>query len=419
MYQIYILAVYLLLPLALLRLYVLGFRQPGYRLRWRERLGRYAFPGSYRDTIWIHAVSLGEVHAARPIVAYLNRKYPRDKLLITTVTPSGARAVEHLYADTAIHHYLPYDLPGPVRRFLKHFKPRICLIMETEIWPCLYRSCEKQNIPVALINARLSGKSMKGYRLLKSLSRDTLRRVSVIAAQSGADAERFRQLGALKDRVFNCGNIKFDMEPPRSIHERADAIRFLYSQRRILIAASTHEGEDEIVLDAFTVIRKTYPGCLLIIAPRHPERSASIADLCRGRGYSFTMYSDELTQSKNEDIMILDTIGQLQSYYAAADVSFVGGSLVATGGHNMLEPAALGVPVISGEYLFNFAEVSRLLEQAGALIKVKNADELAQSVVSLFQDNDRRTKMGEMAKSVVAKNRGSTEKIVKLIEEIL
>jgi 3-deoxy-D-manno-octulosonic-acid transferase len=291
--------------------------------------------------------------------------------------------------------------------------------METEIWPCLYRNCERENIPIALINARLSEKSLKGYRLLSKLTSKTLQKVSIIAAQSSADTERFILLGASRDRVINCGNIKFDMEPPRSTHERADAIRHQFSNRPILIAASTHEGEDEIVLDAYRIIKQTLRDCLLIIAPRHPERSLRIADLCRGGGYLVSRYSDEISPTGDTDILILDTIGQLQSYYAASDISFVGGSLVPVGGHNMLEPAALGVPVISGENLFNFEEVSRLLLEAGALIKVKNAAELADSVLGLFQDHDKRARMAEMGKSVVASNRGSTGKIIQLIEKLM
>jgi len=420
MYFFYTSALYLLVPLVLVRLLWLGKKNPAYHLRWRERFGYVTGLEGNKPIIWIHAVSVGEIQASRPLVEYLNQHYPDYQILVTTVTPTGAATAAQIYGGIIQHRYFPYDLPGAVKRFLATVNPVILLILETEIWPNLYRQCRAADIPVLLLNARLSERSLRGYRLLKSLTQQTLQYTRCIAAQSTADAKRFIEAGAPADRVMVMGNLKFDISIAASVVEQGAVIRRKFMVNRpIWIAASTHQGEESLLLDALTIVRQNLPDSLLVIAPRHPERFQSVIDLCVKRGFHTVSYTQQDSYDPNAQVFVLDTLGQLLMYYAAADIAFVGGSLVPVGGHNMLEPACLGLPVLTGSYLFNFTEIASLLANVDALIQVTSAEQLASKVLELFSDGNQRYNMGLRAKQVVLENQGSINKVDRLLKQYL
>ena len=419
MYFLYSLILYLSVPPVLLRLLWLGRRDPAYLERWRERFGYCRPLSGDAPVIWIHAVSVGEVQAAQPLAAQLLRQYPGHRLLFSTVTPSGARRVQQLFNGGVEHRYFPYDLPGAVARFLSRMRPVLVIVMETEIWPNLYRRCRRRGIPVVLVNARLSEQSWRGYRRFLPLAGTTLRCLSLIAAQSRADADRFLSLGAAPEAVKVTGNLKFDVKQPHSVIEAGEVMRRFFSVNRpIWFAASTHEGEEETVLDAFARVLRKHGDCLLILAPRHPERALGVVELARRHGFQPIRHSDRGGYSAGTRVYVLDTLGELPVFYAASDVSFVGGSLVPAGGHNLLEPAALGVPVISGPHLYNFAGTADLLGDAGALYRVSTAAELASRVDCLLQDANLRHGMGEKGRQAVLANQGTLHRLLDTLQPV-
>jgi len=416
--RIYSFIIYLLIPFVVLRLFWLGFRNPDYRRRWKERFG---FPDkitSQDRIIWLHAVSVGEVQASRPLVNGLMEEYPDYKILITTMTPTGADSVKQYFGESVRQLYVPYDLPVAIKHFISVIEPSILIVMETELWPNLFHYCHKNNIPVIVVNARMSEKSAKGYRRFSSLIRPMLEKVSLVVAQGEKDAERMIALGADKDKVSVTGNLKFDIHLPHSVTEQAQALRRYFSVNRpVWIAASTHEGEEKIILDALDKVLQRQSQCLLVIVPRHPGRAAAVRELCIKRNFKVLSKSDNRECDENVKVFILDTLGELPMYYAAADVAFVGGSLTEIGGHNMLEPACLALPVIMGPHVFNFQEISQLLLDEGAAWKVSNADELSIKVSGLLADANLRHNTGERGRNIVLKKRGNVEKIMELIRE--
>lgn len=408
------------MPLVLLRLFLLGSKNPAYRQRWKERFGFLSWNKVDNPIIWIHAVSVGEVNAATPIINNLLEQYPNHLLLVTTVTPTGAITVEKHFGNNVRHCYLPYDLPFSVNKFLKVVKPSLLITMETEIWPNLYQSCKFLQIPILIINARLSQQSAKKYRLVSKLMRETLSLVDIIAAQTQSDAERFISFGAASEKVFVTGNLKFDINVPPSIKEQAQSLKRYFSVNRpIWIAASTHDGEDEIILNAHINIMKEYPDAILIIAPRHPERGDKITSLCRGLGLSFVKRSNQKTFTSGDAVYLLDVLGELQLHYAASQVAFVGGSLVPTGGQNMMEPASLGLPVITGPHTFNFTEITELLSAQDALRCVSSEQQLMQEVCMLLADANERHKRGEIGREVIESNKGNVIRLMKIIKPYL
>lgn len=415
--KIYSFILYLLVPFVLLRLFWLGFKNQNYRHRWKERFGFSDKVTAHNKIICLHAVSVGEVQASKPLVDNLLEKYSNYKILITTMTPTGADSVKQCFGETVQHLYLPYDLPVAVRNFIFMIKPSMLIVMETELWPNLFYYFRKNNIPIIIINARMSEKSAKSYKRLSSLTRSTLINISLIIAQGERDAERFIALGAAENKVKITGNLKYDIHFPHSVAKQAQDLRKYFSiNRSVWIAASTHEGEEKIILNAFNKVLKQHPECLLVIVPRHPERSASVRSLCTKQKFKVQLKSDNKKCDGKVKVFILDTLGELPMYYAAADVAFVGGSLTKIGGHNMLEPASLGLPVIMGSYVFNFQEISQLLLNKGAAWKVANADELSNRVSDLLGNANLRHSIGERGRNVVLENRGNLEKIMELIQ---
>jgi len=417
--KLYTLLLYLLAPVVLVRLAWRGLRAPDYWRRWPERFGSIEPPLGKR-VIWIHAVSVGEVQAAEPLVRALLDRYPECSILVTTVTPTGSARVRALFGDDVAHVYAPYDLPGAVTRFLGRVRPQLAIVMETELWPNLYHACRKNMTPLLLVNARLSARSLAGYSKVRGLIGETLAAVNEIAAQSEQDAENFKSLGADVGCITVTGNMKFEQRIPSSLFESAEVLRRDWGVGRpVWIAASTHEGEDELLLDVYRKIRKQFNDCLLVLVPRHPERFESVADLCRHRGYNTVLRSERQPCLPETSVFVGDSMGELPLFYAASDVAFVGGSLVHHGGHNLLEPAALGVPVVTGPHLFNFKEISRLLLDAGACEKVENPAELEQTVIRWLGDANERHRVGEQGRLVVEKNRGALKAVLEIVDSYL
>ncbi len=423
----YSVVLYLLLPVVLARLAWRGVRNRGYWHRWGERFGFFSVP-ELHEPIWIHVVSVGEVLAAAPLIRELLARYPRHSLVVTTTTPTGSERVQALFGDQftgqsggrVFHVYFPYDLPNVVQRFLDKIRPRLALMMETELWPNLFRQCARRRIPLLVVNARLSARSAAGYGRLGGLIRETLGDITLIAAQNEADAERFRDLGACTGGVTVMGNLKFDQRIPGDLDDRAEVLRReLGVSRPVWIAASTHEGEDGQVLDAFFRLRESFPDALLLLVPRHPERFARVEALVRKQGYGVVLRSEGKPCDAQTGVFVGDTLGELLLFYAVADVAFVAGSLVPVGGHNMLEPAALGVPVVFGPHLFNFSEISRGLLESGAARRIENSEQLAAVVGELLGDAALRAEMGEAGRKLVAENRGALDRLLGLLEGYL
>ncbi len=404
---VYTVLLYLLAPAVLLRLAWRGLRAPAYLRRWPERFAVIE-PAVGEQVIWLHAVSVGEVQAAEPLIRVLIEQYPEYSLLVTTVTPTGSARVRELFDNYIAHTYAPYDLPDAVGRFFDRVRPQLAIVMETELWPNLFHACRRRGIPLLLVNARLSERSMRGYRKLQGLVAGTLACVTRIAAQGEADAQRFKALGAQDDQLVVAGNLKFEQRVRPGLRELAEVLRRDWgSTRPVWIAASTHEGEEELVLDAFRHLLEKIPDCLLVLVPRHPERFQSVLQLCRQRGLETVLRSEQIPCAASTRVFLGDSMGELPLFYAAADVAFVGGSLVKHGGHNLLEPAAVGVPMLAGPHVFNFTDISRLLIEAGACEPVQDLAGLELAAERWLLDPDLRRAAGERARQVVEKNRGA------------
>jgi 3-deoxy-D-manno-octulosonic-acid transferase len=420
---IYILAVYLVAPLVSLMMLWRGIWDRTYWSHFGERFGfgeRLAPSG-----IWVHAVSVGEVQAASPLITTLRERYPSVPVVVTTLTPTGATRARTLFKDLAQVRYIPFDLPGSVRRFFDRTQPRLAVIFETELWPNLYHTCGQRRIPLVLASARLSPRSVSRYRRLGSLFRDTLSRGVVVAAQGEGDAERFKSLGADPEQTHVTGNIKFDFAVPQDVYERGRRLRDFYAAARpVWVAGSTHEGEEEILIEAHQSVRATHPRALLVLVPRHPPRFDAVAAGLQRAGIRFVRRSQRLGErasaaAASADVLLVDTLGELLDFYGAGDVAFVGGSLVPIGGHNLLEPAALGLPILTGPYTGNTADIAKLLEARGAAAVVHDAPQLAQAVSALLSDPDERARIGELGRNSVDSNRGALGKLLGLIEPLL
>ncbi|MGE4366896.1 lipid IV(A) 3-deoxy-D-manno-octulosonic acid transferase [Thermomonas sp.] len=415
---LYSAVLYLLLPITLYHLIWRGFRQRAYFQRWDERYASYAVPGQPAP-VWLHAVSVGEVNAAAPLVDRLRAAHPDLRLVVTTITPTGSERVRALWGDAVAHVYLPYDLPGAVERFLRHFRPALALIVETELWPNLLFGCRAHGIPTCILNARLSARSLRGYRLLAPLIRRALAGVDLVAAQSPEDAQRFVALGADPARVQATGNLKFDLPPPQVEAFVAEFRAALGRPRPVWIAASTHEDEEAPVLEAHAHLRQRYPDALLLWAPRHPERFRAAVEAARAAGFQTARRSAQGWPGADTGVFVIDTLGELLRFYACAQVAFVGGSLQDIGGHNLLEPAATGTAILSGPHLHNFADISRRLREAQAMQLVADAPALARALVRLFGHPDECRAMTASARRLLEDGRGALARTLALIAPLL
>jgi 3-deoxy-D-manno-octulosonic-acid transferase len=417
--RLYSLVLYLLLPLALLRLFWRSLHLPAYRSGWRERVGLDA-EGPKPAGVWVHAVSVGEVQAALPLLKALMEGHPNLGVLVTTTTPTGAVRLRELLGERVAHRYMPYDLGPILRRLLDRLAPRLVVVMETEIWPNLIAVCERRGIPLVLANARLSARSAAGYARFGAFTARTLRRISLIAAQSEADASRFIALGAKPERVRVTGSVKFDVTPPASLRDRSEAIRRLWGSTRLVwVAGSTHEGEEEAVLEAHERIRREIPDALLVLVPRHPERFPRVAALVRRHRFSLVARTEDRSCAADTAVFLGDTMGELAVFLGAADAAFIGGSLVGVGGHNLLEAAAAGLPVAVGPHTFNFAEITELLVERGAAVRVAGPEALAEVMGGWLADAVERSRIGECGRRVVKENRGALKRLLDLLEERL
>ena len=412
---LYTTVLYAMMPYVWLRLAWRARRDRGYLRHMGERLGF----GPVADGGWVlvHAVSVGEVQAALPLLE-LMLEQRREPVLLTTTTPSGRRRGEFLFAGRVVQRYLPWDLPGAIRRFLSRTAPRAVIVLETELWPNLIHACADRSIPLIYVNARLSERSAAGYRRFRRLFSPALARVNAIAAQTGEDAARLVATGARPERVAVTGNTKLDVAVPAAARESGQLLRHrIGASRRVWIAASTHEGEEEMVLEALSRVREEVKGCRLILVPRHVERAGRIASLVRRRGYSVSLRTAGFDETA--DVLLGDTMGELPILYAASDLAFVGGSLVDIGGHNLLEPAMLGVPALAGPHTRNFADIAASLRAIGAVRVVYGAEDLASTVIDLLRDPNRRHRMGEVGRGFVRSNRGARERTMAVIDELL
>jgi 3-deoxy-D-manno-octulosonic-acid transferase len=418
MRRLYSLLTYCAVPFAFALVLWRGLRNRNY---WRGLGERFGLgPACASPCIWVHAVSLGEMSAAAPLVRALRARYPHCPLVLTTATPTGRARAKDLFGDTVDVRFLPYDMPHSVGRFLDRVRPRIAIIMETELWPNLFAECERRGVPLVLASARLSAKSVARYRRFGSLFRGIFSASSLIAAQTREDAARFIEIGAQSARTRVIGNIKFDLESsPEDLFVGAALRSSLGDTRPIWIAGSTHAGEEEQVLAAHQELRAGQVNALLLLVPRHPDRFPAVTGLLNRQGWRFTRWSTGVMPDRSTQVVLVDTVGDLAALYATADVAFVGGSLVPIGGHNLLEPAAFGLPVLTGPSHFNSREIARLLLIQGAARQVGNARELSAALAQLLADPAQRQRMGAIGRHVVESNRGSVARLLGLIEYLL
>jgi len=410
----YQLLLWLLLPWVLMHLWWRGRRQPGYREHIPQRFGWYqTSPG--RPVIWLHAVSVGETRAAEPLVRALAARYPGHELLLTQMTPTGRDTAGQLYGGAATIVYLPYDYPGAVARFLTRFRPSLGILMETEIWFNLVECCARRGVPLLLANARLSEKSARGYELVAPLTRAALGALAAVSAQTREDAERLERLGAR--RVEVTGNLKFDVALAPQMLALGAQLKQRIGQRPVLLAASTREGEEELLLEALPRIR--IEGLLLLLVPRHPQRFDEVAALLAKRKLSYLRRSDNCSLPSDCQVLLGDSMGEMTAYYAACDLAFIGGSLLPYGGQNLIEACAVGRPLLFGRHMYNFAEASRLAVAAGAAIEVADAAMLGERAGQLLSDQAARARMSQAALAFSRAHQGATARNLAICERLL
>ena len=416
---LYSLLLYLLTPLVLMYLFFRGLRSRDYLSRWSERFGFFDPPGQTGGIV-VHAVSMGEVNAASTLVRELARRYPDEPLCLTTFTPTGSDRVRVLFGSTLFHVYVPLDLPGAVRRFFDRVRPRMLVILETEIWPNLYHEASARGIPILVANARISDRSIGSYRRFHRLIAPALAQVSMIGAQSAQDAARLAEIGAGEEQLSVTGNLKFDVNLPASLSEEGDAIRTAWGTHRlVLLAGSTHEGDEIPVLNAFSRILGDFPDALLVLVPRHPERFGRAAQAVRNKGLSIALRSAGPSCSADTQCFLIDTMGELLRYYSACDIAFVGGTFENLGGHNLLEPAALGKPILVGPHTYNSVDITQQLLACGAALQLGGEAEFEQAVRSLFNEPERRDRMGRAGIELVKSGQGAVERTLLMVDQLI
>jgi 3-deoxy-D-manno-octulosonic-acid transferase len=412
---------WLLLPFIFVRLALRARKQPEYRQHLGERFGFYPPPPPCRGrggvgVIWLHAVSVGETRATVSLVAQLRSAYPDHQILLTHTTPTGRATSEQLYGDGVLRVYLPYDYPFAVRRFLRHFRPRLGILMETEIWFNLIHEAHEAGVPMLLLNARLSEKSAKGYARVAQLTRRALQQLNAIAAQTSDDAVRLTSLGA--QHVTVMGNLKFDIAPPQAMLELGHSLRRQFgTERKVFLAASTREGEEALLLDAFQS-QGCLQGALLVIVPRHPQRFNEIADMLGKRGLSYQRRSENRDVAAQVQVVLGDSMGEMFAYYEAVDIAFIGGSLLPFGGQNLIEACAVGTPVLIGPHTYNFADATRLAVETGAAVQVGDAAELILVAQRLLNDAGALAAMRSQGVHFVAAHQGATDKAMAVIAKV-
>lgn len=412
----YSVLLYLILPLVPFKLWWRGIKQPAYRQHWGERFGFYSTHVN-KPVIWLHCVSVGETRAAEPLIKALQANYPKHQILLTHGTPTGRETGETLFGNSVERVYLPYDVPFAVSRFLAHFKPSIALMMETELWFNLIAACKQRDIPMLLLNARLSEKSATGYAKLGKLAQEGVQSLTAVAAQTADDAARLKNLGA--QNVSVAGNLKFDVKASNQSIDKGLQLRTQFGERLVFLAASTRDGEEALILDSLNKI--TIPNLLTIIVPRHPQRFDDVAVLLQQRGIHYqrkTLLNNDTLQP-NTQVLLGDTMGEMPTYYVACDVAFIGGSLLNYGGQNLIEAAHVGKPILIGEHTFNFADASNDAVAAGAATRVKDANDLMQKVNGLLKSNTELTNMQQAALRFSGTYAGATARMMAMIKSYL
>ena len=405
---------YLLTPLIICRLLLRGRKAPAYRDRWGERFA-HTLPEHSPGVIWFHTVSVGETLAALPVIKHTLAQYPEQKVLVTTMTPTGSDRVRASLGDTVAHVYAPYDLPHAMARFYKHYRPRCLCIMETELWPNMLHQAKIHHVPVVLMNARMSEKSARGYRRFKTLTQDMMAKLSTIAVQNATDAERFESLGASKEQLQVTGNIKFDLTMPPDLATKQQVFSAALADRPVWLAASTHLGEDDILVDAHRQLLQQHPDACLIIVPRHPERFEEVYQIASKTGLS--VHRRTADEQPDSQIYLVDTMGELLLFSSLADMAFVGGSLIERGGHNCLEVSAFAKPVMSGKHDFNFADINKQLVTAGGLVYVADSGEICQQLTQWIENPALASETGRAGLAVVERNRGALGKLIEILTQ--
>lgn len=415
---IYSLVLYVISPMIFLRLWWRGKKLPAYRQRWGERLALFPVL-SKQPRIWLHAVSVGEVNAAAALIEMLLTE-TNYSVLVTTTTPTGSSLLQARFSERIEHVYFPYDFPGVIKRFLRKTKPAICIIIETELWPNCFHHCRKQRIPLIIVNARLSERSVRGYQRMQALTRQTLQATSRIFAQGKEDAERFIRLGAKASSVSVIGNLKFDIQLLEETRKQGVALRSQWpAYQFIWIAASTHAGEEERLINVQKKLLKKNKNSLLVIVPRHPERFDQVAELCESSGLLFTRRSNNALLPENTKLYLADTLGELNMLYGTVDVAFMAGSFTDVGGHNPLEPAAHGIPIITGAVFHNFSEIYTKMFERNAALLVNNENELFKTLLRIANDNQLKNQLGRASKDFMENNQGGLQRVAEYIGQQL
>lgn len=420
MRPIYSLLFFALLPLIVGRLYIKGRALPAYRQRIAERFACYEISSPTRAPLWIHAVSVGECEASFPLVRRLQKEQPDLPILMTCTTPTGSSRIQSVLGSSVSHVYLPYDIPFLAQRFFRYFKPRLGIIMETELWPNLFATASQLGTPLMIANGRLSERSMRGYSRMASLIMPALKAVHCIAAQSETDAKRYLQIGARKGSVIDTGNIKYDIEWNADQAKESEALRSSwFGTRKVIVAGSTHPGEEVQILAAFRRVLMQFPGSVLVMVPRHPERGRPVFELCKAEGLTTQLLSETQRMTDQDEILVIDRVGELRRFYGVCQVAFIGGSLVPHGGQNPLEPLVAGKPVLFGPYMANFKDIRQSILDVRAGVEVLSASELAEQFIQLLESPENAAGMGERGEKMVRQNQGATSRIYELIAAML
>ncbi len=415
---IYNLIMLIFLPFYILSIFIKGIRNRDYYHKFFERFALIKVV-SAKKNIWIHALSVGEVNASAPLIRKLLVQFSEYKIIVTTTTPTGMKQVIKLFGNTVEHHYIPYDLSIFVKIFFRKIKPVIGIIVETEIWPNIICSAKKFGIPIILVNGRMSEKSKNRYKLLNGIIKNILNNFKMIIVRDEEDAKRFKELGVEEERLRIAGNIKFDIDIDNKVLEKGNYFKSIIGERKIFTAGSTHEGEEEILLEVYTKLVKEYNDLVLIIAPRDPKRGKDILKIVEKYNLKGVLRTDlKMDESFVHDVLIVNTLGELLMFYAISYIAFVGGSIVPKGGHNPLEPLALGVPTIAGNFTYNFSDLYKILADEKIVYVVNGVDDIYSVVRCLLVDNDLRKEIINKGVNFIQKNRGSIDRVINMLREL-